>query len=232
MQMKKTKLLKQVLIILAIIFGLILLNPIKSNAALQSIPGATVTKPYDQWPVQIRQMQSLGGTLGRTDTINGTTLRSNATDLDIHMEKNTEYGAMAILSASSYGNPNPIPNWGTTTGNSTGVQIIFSKEATSASYSGWAREDGSKAARYVNWYTPNVPKVGDATAETAGWHGSVDSNLSFEEGMMARSTQKSIFSYHSSWRQITGVGGGGYGASRYDTCPYSARAVIVVGTGI
>ena len=48
------------------------------------------------------------------------------------MEKNTEYGAMAILSASSYGNQSKIESGGTTTGNKSGVYINLNKEWVSA----------------------------------------------------------------------------------------------------
>ena len=103
------KLKKKILIgIFAVSMVCIILQPNTANAALQSNGGTPATKDINGWMLQVRQMQELGGTLGRTDTIDNTNLMSNATDLDIHMEKNTEYGAMAILSASAYGNPNKI----------------------------------------------------------------------------------------------------------------------------
>lgn len=102
--------------VLSISVVCVMVNPIISSAALQSNGGTPAGKNINQWMLQIRQMQSIGGTLGRTDTIDTSNLRSDATDLDIHMEKNTEYGAMAILSASAYGNPNKIQNGKTTTG--------------------------------------------------------------------------------------------------------------------
>ena len=76
--------------------------PTKVEAVLQSNGDTAATKTLDEWILQIRQMQASGGCLGLTDTINSTGLLSNNTNLDIHMEKNTEYGAMILLSASDY----------------------------------------------------------------------------------------------------------------------------------
>ena len=62
------------------------------------------------------------------DKEGGKYLTSNNPNLDIHMEKNTEYGAMAILSASAYGNQNVIGDGETTTGNKSGVYMKLNKE--------------------------------------------------------------------------------------------------------
>lgn len=143
-----------------------LIMPNKSNAALQSNGGTPATKDLGTWMLQIRQMQEMGGTLGRTDTIDTKNLTSGATDLDIHMEKNTEYGAMAILSASAYGNPNKINNGETTTGNSTGIVININKEWVAAGALGIERFVNANE-RYKNKYSTNYNvKIGDAIIET------------------------------------------------------------------
>ena len=75
-------------ILMTIITGVALstiIIPNKANAALQSNGGTPTKRTLGTWMLQIRQMQELGGTLGRTDTINTTNLASNAIDLDIHM---------------------------------------------------------------------------------------------------------------------------------------------------
>ena len=69
----------------------IMFQPIYANAALQSNGGASATKDVNGWITGIRQMQASGGTLGLTDTINGTNLTSGNKNLDIHMQKNTEF---------------------------------------------------------------------------------------------------------------------------------------------
>ena len=92
------------------------------------------------------------------------------------MEKNTEYGAMAILSASSYGNPGKIENGQTTTGNETGVVINLNKEWVAAGQLLDLSVFTNANGRYKNSYTPTYSaKVGDAITETKGWHGSTSS---------------------------------------------------------
>lgn len=215
-----------------------LIMPNKSNAALQSNGGTHVKKYASEWILQIRQMQEMGGTLGRTDSINTKNLTSNATDLDIHMEKNTEYGAMAILSASAYGNPNKIENGGTTTGNSTGIVFDLSYErvaAKGANDTGYELFENA-TSRYINNYANGKSKIGDALVETKGWHGSTNYTwfIGGKSGLI-RCCLDSVFSYFggSNNEKLNGV----YipasldDRGRYSTNWYS-RACIVVGTGI
>lgn len=137
--------------LLFIIF--IILNTGKSKAVLQSNGGTVETKNIDDWIVQIRQMESLGGALGLSETINTTGLlaTTDSNGLDCHMEKNTEYGALVILSASSYGNPNKIASGETTTGNATGVVMNINKEWVAAG-AGLTNTTYAKNAksRYIN----------------------------------------------------------------------------------
>ena len=99
--------------------------------------------------------------------------------------KTTEYGAMAILSASGYGNPSNERAITSTTGNETGVMINTSNwEWTAGGYSG-APVFSGKNARYWDSYTAQntSAKVGDAlgTKDTtnpgcAGWHSASSSH--------------------------------------------------------
>lgn len=196
--------------------------PNKSNAALQSNGGTPIAKSLETWLLQIRKMQELGGTLGRTDTINTEDLTSEATDLDIHMEKNTEYGAMAILSASAYGNPNKINDGETTTGNSTGIVVNFNNEWTANFVTGSL----NYSPKYINKYLKDayVEKIGDATNETKGWHGATNEWYWYDPWgspttALVRSTN-GIFSYKFYYN----IGGFSDIANKY----YS-RAAIVVG---
>ncbi len=162
------------IIFMIMIVGIFILST-KAEAALQANGGTPLTANLNNWISAVRQMQATGGTLGLTDTIN-TNLTSSNKNMDIHMQKNTEYGAMAILSASAYGNPNKITDGQTTTGNASGVVIKLNKE--------WAAAEGSDtyvtnmkgaAGRYWNNYgtgNGSNSKNGDAMAETEGWHGS------------------------------------------------------------
>lgn len=201
-------------------------NSIKVYAVLQSNGSGPATKRLNDWPLQIRQMQSSGGSLGLTDSINTSNLSSSNKDLDIHMLKNTEYGALILLSASSYGNPNKIPDGGTTTGNNTGVVMRINKEWVAAS-SGALYP--SALARYRNDYTTTyVAKKGDAVLN---WHGATSQPWlnSNSDSALLRGYSNSVFSTY-------GLGGflgysNGYGPTTISN-PYASRAAVVVGSGI
>lgn len=214
-----------------IIFAIIVLVANKSNAGLQSNGDTPATKGINTWMLEIRKMQTAGGTLGLSDTIDTTTLTSNNTNLDIHMEKNTEFGAMALLSASSYGKPDKINDGETTTGNKSGIYININKEWVAAGSQGLATNVNS---RYKNVYTikdkytvPYAPKVGDAVEETKGWHSSGSSQWIYfnTNGGVLRAYSGSIFSYYAY----------AYNSSAYDAYankPWATRAVIVNGSNV
>lgn len=215
---------KLILFTILIITLILILLPNTTNAALQSNDGTPKTDTINNWLMNIRQMQATGGTLGLTDTINSN-LTSNNKNLDIHMEKNTEYGALVILSASSYGKPDKVGNGETTTGNATGVKMNINKEWVSAGCSTLNVTNFSKAAgRYKNIYTTNYSaKKGDAILN---WHSSTSSRwISFNNGSgLLRSHGGSIFSYY-------GIGDSGDNDARFTKYWYT-RAVIVVGSEI
>ena len=96
--MKKTKLLIAILIMLFML--LLLVKPV--NANYQTVYGRFDSHYTTDWMSSIRQMETEGQAMGLKDTINETTLESNGgNNIDIHLAKNTEWGAMAILSAST-----------------------------------------------------------------------------------------------------------------------------------
>ena len=216
--------------ILTVSMMCMILQPNISNAALQSNGGTPATKNASDWILQIRQMQELGGTLGRKDTVNTSDLTSDATDLDIHMEKNSEYGAMVILSASAYGNPNKIEDGGTTTGNSTGIVMnINTERVATATSTSVVPNFASSAMRYKNLYDYTyAAKIGDALTETSQWHGGdyrwYDGSASANYDTIVRSFSGSVFSYSA-------YGSYGRGGAYYEKLS-SSRACIVVGTGI
>lgn len=246
------KINKKLIIVLGILLLLILLLNDKSYAALQANGVAGTQQTLNDWIVNIRKMEALGGGMGLNENIqanlNPTTQSNN---LDIHMEKNTEYGAMAILSASSYGNQNKITNGGTTTGNKTGIVIKFNKELVAAgNNSNWGRDENflnsvvnmkNAVSKYKNIY--NYEKTvgpifkGDAMTETNGWHGAVNNwyNGSYGNsgynwrGAIVRAHSGSIFSYYTN-------NDNGYNGGRYnDICywlPQYSRAAMVCGEGI
>jgi hypothetical protein len=110
---------------------------------------------------------------------------STSNNIDVHLMKTTEYGAMAILFASGYGNPSNENAITSTTGNETGVILDGAHyEWTAGGYTG-APVFSGKNARYYDSYGSDAnatkanggPKTGDAlgTATTEqpgcrGWH--------------------------------------------------------------
>lgn len=220
---------KKYLMIIVLVVAMLLLGTNSSHAVLQA-NGTKNTTFYDWpgWMLRIRQMESLGGTLGLTETINTTTLlpTSESNNLDIHMEKNTEYGAIAILSASSYGNPNKINDGQTTTGNKTGIVMDVANNygLYTASVG-----DGEKYARGINTkyyddYKGGKFKIGDAVRETYGWHGSQGGDKMIStNGCYVRTGWYSALSIFSVDDTNTNSGNTGY---------YTARAIMICGEGI
>jgi len=126
---------KKLLKIFIIMIGmLLLLTTIMSNrvqAAIQSNPNTHYKKTYypNAWIGYFRDMETVGGALGLKEIINGTTklATTDSNNLDSHMMKSTEYGAIVILSASGYGNPKMLKDSTirTTTGNNTGIYFMY-----------------------------------------------------------------------------------------------------------
>ena len=167
-----------------------------------------------------------------SDTINGTNLTSENKNLDIHMEKNTEYGALALLSASSYGmGSTPIANGGTTTGNKTGVVMKINQEVVAAGTSETPNEFNKANKRYRDMYTKTyAEKSGDAIAVVGGWHGSLHqqwiSYWNAGRSVLSRASGGSIFSYYGSMVGANGAKGTDYSVR------FPSRAVVVVGSGV
>lgn len=253
--MRKTK---EILVSMLVVGGILLSIPTISHGALQSNGDSPMTYLINRWIWEVRCMQEAGGTLGLTNTIDwnqegGKYLTSDNPNLDIHMQKNTEYGAMAILSASSYGNPNVIQDGETTTGNETGIKMNYIGELVAAGQVLSATPHYVTAAsRYKDAYTSDyIAKSGDAIAETAGWHGggakewiysshnnkynptSANSYCALLRAYKEGNKPGTIFSYHGKGHSSTNASNPpvSYGPSYY-TKPYTTRAVVVVGSGI
>ena len=166
--------------ILLILFLCIFFSPNTSNAVFQIKPMTSSEGKVDtigNWILNLRKMEETGGGLGLNDSINTSDLTSNldtSNNLDIHMQKNTEYGATAILSASAYGNPSPIENGETTTGNKSGVYIFLNNELVSAGTLSYVSRYVNAHQKYKNIYNSNINTysyAGDAIIDTNGWHG-------------------------------------------------------------
>lgn len=235
--MKKSNLFRNVIAISVSFGAMVLLGTNSSKAVLQSNGNDGATYNLSDWMINVRKMEELGGAMGLTETVDSNlTSSSGSNNIDVHMEKNTEYGALAILSASSYGNPNKINDGETTTGNATGVVMKLNKERVAASISySYATNFANASERYKNSYDDftYLKKSGDAITETIGWHSSsvskwlyYVSGWSYEDKKtpsLLRAVDGSIFSYYGE--------GGRYGYASYSAA-YCSRAVIVQGDGV
>lgn len=226
--------MKKIISVLFITIICLIFIPNKNFAVLQSNGNTPVTYGLNDYIVNIRKMEELGGAMGLTETLNENLTSTTSNNVDVHLERNTEYGAMAILSASSYGNPNKINNGETTTGNKTGIVMMINSEVMSVQGHEHV-ENGpniEKAAnRYKDVYSDGkyVKKNGDALEETNGWHGSNKGAFFSSNGKCAliRGLDKSIFSYYASYVFQSGFY---YGPTV--TTPYPSRAVVVCGQGL
>ena len=190
---EKTK--KKFIVALIMLLAIAVLPVGQAQASLQSNPN-TQYKSSDQkkpgdWIKQIREMETGQGSMGLNETLNGNlTASSESNNIDIHMMRSTEYGAIAILSASGYGNPQTLQNSSTktTTGNKTGVYFSGTNyEFVAGGLSGSAYNGVDK--RYYDAYGTNNSssydydtnksnaKVGDALGDgttankgCAKWH--------------------------------------------------------------
>ena len=210
--------------VLTLIYGTTL-----SSAALQANGNAATAQKIDDWVLNVRNMEATGGTLGLSESVNGSTLlsTSGSNNLDIHMEKNTEYGAVAILSASSYGNQAKIADNQTTTGNKSGIYIRIGQNVADLVSAGQvtytSRYKGIDGRYKDNYTTSYVAKAGDAISETAGWGGGEQDWLDYDgDSVLRRGFTGSIFGYYSNYSK-----GGAYYSDAYPS-----RACVVVGEGL
>ena len=214
--------------LLLIIF--IILNTGKSKAVLQANDNTAATYNLSAWMLNVRKMEELGGAMGLSESVSTENLTSTSSNnIDVHMEKNSEYGALVILSASSYGKPDKVDNDQTTTGNATGVLMKINSEWVAAGATTYATNYAKAKARYKDVYTTSpTSKPGDALIETKSWHGAESGWLSYNNEMgFIRARVNSIFSYTGS--NLTG---------NPSTSPtnigmlHPTRAVVVSGEGL
>ena len=219
--------IKRIAIVIISIFVLTLIyGTTLSKAALQANGNGQASKSLGDWMTSIRDMEATGGTLGLSETKNGTTLlsTSDSNNLDIHMEKNSEYGAMAILSASPYGKQTKVASGETTTGNKSGVVINLNKEWVSAGTISNCSQYVNANARYKDVYTTTqTSKNGDALLETSGWHSSGASTwFNNAYSGMLRAYSGSLFSFYGNSNNNNN-NDANYGRS------WPSRACVVVG---
>ena len=242
MIMLNKKNLKVKLILLIII--LFILLPIgESKAVLQANPNTHYTKTdvFANFINDIRKMEESNGAMGLKETFNeDLTSSSGSNGIDVHMERSTEYGAVAILSTSGYGNANTLQNSEikTTTGNKSGVYFSGSQYE----YVAGGMESGltNVNKKYYDIYTASIEsaKIGDALGNSSttnpgctGWHSAGTAGWVFNPAgtsptklnMYFCRGANALFSYVYGYYYQNGS----HGASAY----IYSRGVAVVGEG-
>lgn len=227
--------IKKVILILLLSLLIILFFTNNVKAVVQSSGGTAAAYNINSWMINIRNMENLGAGMGLNEELNEDLTSTTSNNIDIHMQKNTEYGALAILSASSYGNPNVIASGDTTTGNKSGVVMNINKEWVAAGCDELSATNFKNSAlRYKNIYTTSYAmKIGDAISETYRWHGAATSSWiqSPSAGGLLRSYSGSVFSYKAEGDDSSSPGNVKFTDSYY-TKPWYSRSVIVVGQGL
>lgn len=219
---------KKIKLIAILMLALICLVSGGVSANFQSSPNVSATKKkLAYWMTGVRAMEASGQVMGLGETINSSTLvSSTSNNIDVHLQKNTEYGAMAILAVSDYGKQGNgtaksdyvnTTTYGlaTTTGNKSGIYGLgknyeWVSGGLNDAFSGYN-------ARYFNTYTTTKSGLGgDATLETNDWQGSNSSSswISSTYPIFLRNSS-SLFSRSA-------------GPTTND---YYARAVVVCGSG-
>lgn len=226
---EKTRLQTKLTALAVTLFAAAVLPTGHVKAALQSNPNTQYKTHYNSttWMTQIRQIETSGNAMGLSETLNSDlTSSSESNGIDVHMMKSTEYGAIAILSASGYGNPQTLQSSSvkTTTGNKTGIYFSGSNwEWVAGGVSGSIFSGVN--SRYFDTYSGSQAsaRIGDAlgSASTtnpgcAGWH----------------SASCSLWGNSSNPYFLRGDGGL-FGFCNYDASgSYFARGVAVVGAGL
>ena len=219
------------LLALAIMLVTMTLMPVgQVKAALQANPNTQYTKiaTPENWMKGFRQMETARGAMGLNETLNSDlTSSSRSNGIDVHMMRTTEYGAIAILSASGYGNPSNAQAITSTTGNETGVMVNTNQlEWTAGGLQGSIFSGVN--SRYFDTYTGEreSARVGDALGSSTttnpgavGWHSASYSNWvngSYPYFYFARG-YRGIFSFDNGYYASSN----GYG-----------RGVVVCGAGL
>ena len=215
------------LLALAIMLVTMTLMPVgQVKAALQANPNTQYTKQDSatNWISNFRKMEIAGGAMGLNETLNtDLTSSSGSNGIDVHMMRTTEYGAIAILSASGYGNPSNAQAITSTTGNETGIILNTNNwEWTAGGLQGSIFKGVN--SRYFDTYTDNQSsaRVGDAlgssTTTNPGaerWHSASYSDWVNSSSPYIIRGSGGIFSFYRN---------NGYG--------YYGRGVVVCGAGL
>lgn len=222
------RLIRRIFVIVMMTLTLMIMMVVKSEAGLQANPNTHYRKESNTtyWATGIRNMEKLGEAMGLNEILNtNLTPQSDSNDIDVHFMRSTEYGAIAILSASGYGNPQILKQSTikTTTGNKTGV--YFSGEHWEWVSGGLETIPAGGHSRYYDTYTSiqDSARVGDALGNVttsnpgcAGWHSASNAHWVAGSSPYFLHGYGGVFSFNSSY-----ANSGNY-----------TRGVAVCGTGL
>ena len=235
---EKTKLKLISLVVILAVMTLLPVGNVKAALQANSNTHYKKTNTPDNWMAQIRNMEKSGEAMGLSETLRSDlTASSDSNGIDVHMMRSTEYGAIAILSASGYGNPQTLQNSSTktTTGNKTGVYFSgYNWEYVAGGYYGQIFKGVNE--KYYDAYYGSIrsAKAGDALGSSTEtnpgcykWHsaancGWVVSDTRF--GLYFGRGLGGLFSY--SYKYFDGYHNQNPGSSEY------GRGVAVVGAGL
>lgn len=189
--MKKT--IKNIITMLIISSILIIFSSIQSQAVLQANPNTDLRTNVETFINGAREMECENGALGFNEELNeDLTYKGQSNGIDMHMMRNTEYGAILILSASGYGNPNNDMSCWISSGNDTGV--VYTDYVSTAGFITGTFPNINTI--YYDNYTGDgdSAKIGDAT-DICDWHGSWDNWWISEEECFCRNYYTSYSGY-------------------------------------
>ena len=83
--------MKKIISILFITCMCLVCMPNLNFAVLQSNGNTPVTYKLNDYIVNVRKMEELGGAMGLTETLNDNLTSTTSNNIDVHMEKNTEF---------------------------------------------------------------------------------------------------------------------------------------------
>ncbi len=179
--------MKKKIITTLLLFAIIMLiSTTGAYANYQITPnGSRVSARLNDLAADVRFMEAKGQVMGLNETRNYSTLasESDSNNIDVHLLKNTEYGAIVILSASqqygkqgtgvdSYIHRQTSTGLATTTGNQYGIYDIGQSSEWVAGGGISVSGTTSYLNKYYDRYERAISKPGDATTEASRWKAS------------------------------------------------------------
>lgn len=218
-------------------------------AMVESRPGETPLNNIDanEMFLRTRRLEQEGEALGLNAIVDQFGNEPISNNIDAHMMKATEWGAVAYLAQSIYGkgpDNSVTSNSGITGGSGNGGNYInnIRHSTTQNAYGVYGFVNGTYrtalAAHHLNYSNNNIDKIfnarvrykdiyttlnmsdipGGATTETAGWYGGSTDTLSSSSVLLSRNNNSIFFTY--------------YTYSGLASTTYTSRIAVVNGTGL